>query len=353
MSAATLEAPAEVEAPAAYVDDQLTEVEIDAISYDLYEKLPRIPLWLKHLYRGTVTLIAGAGGCGKGLTAIHCAATVVKGGLFPGETEQTTRDRSPGSVIIVAPEDDPNEDIAWRLGAALDGQGLTEDELKRVYDMTETEDGEPFDLNNGGVESIARLRKAIDALADTEYPVRLVIIDPLLAVCDTLSTNRQARKSMRPLMKLAKETGVAVLVTHHTVKDGKIASSKGLIDVLRLVFTAKPDPMEDDVVVLSVEKSNNLGPIGDLRYTITGTEQEPYVAWVDTSPVPIKQAWRDGKQSSSAKPKAGKGQSWRKDGHRSHSGHHHSHHSSKPEQPEAATAVPAGVPDWMKAMQQA
>lgn len=250
---------------------------LDTPTYEYIPKLPRVALWPLHLYRGTVTMIAGAGGTGKGLMGIHAAAVVTRGGLFPGEPEDTKRDRSPGSVLGVWPEDDPNEDIAWRLESALDGEGA---DKTLIYDMTETADGEPFSLNDGGNESVARLRAKIDELAGGNHPVKLVIIDPLLAVADTVNTNRQARKTLRPLMKMAKETGVAILVTHHTVKDGKIASSKGLTDTLRLVFTTRHDPMNNEVNVLAVEKSNNLGRIGDLRYVIRGAEQSPYIEWL-------------------------------------------------------------------------
>lgn len=267
----------------------------DVLTYRDIPQLPRIPLWDKHLYRGTVTLNAGEGGSGKGLVGVHAAAVVTRGGLFPGEDPHTTRDRTPGSVLGVWPEDDPNEDMAYRLPAALAGEGA---DVNLVYDMTETDDGEPFDLNNGGEDSVARLRGQIEALQNCDgkaapltcacgekhkfpqRPVLLVIIDPLLAVADTVSTNRQARRTMRPLMRMAKETGVAVLVNHHTVKDGKIASSKGLTDVLRLVFKTTHETPGSDVMVMSCEKSNNLGPVGDLRYEIAGTEQSPYIAWV-------------------------------------------------------------------------
>lgn len=271
------------------------------IDYGQILKKKRIALWPKHFYRGTVTMIAGPGGTGKGLTGIHATAVVTSGGLFPGESPDTTRDRTPGAVLGVWPEDDPEEDIAWRLDSALDGAGLTKAQKSLVYDMTETPEGEPFDLNDGGTESCAKLMSVIVSLSACDgampvcgcgaehefpsYPVRLVIIDPLSAVADTIQTNRQARKTMRPLMKLAKITGVAVLVVHHTVKDGKtIAGSKGLIDVLRLVFTVKPDKLQDDIVVLAKEKSNNLGHIPDLRYKIAGSEQEPYLDWLDATP---------------------------------------------------------------------
>jgi RecA-family ATPase len=282
----------------------------DIITYRDIPQLPRIALWPKHLYRGTVTMIAGEGGSGKGLIGVYAAAVVTRGALFAGEDPDTSRDRTPGSVLGIWPEDDPNEDLAYRLPAALAGEGAN---LDLVYDMTETEDGEPFDLNNGGADSVARLRAQIDSLKNCDgkaapavcscgdrhdfpqYPVLLVVIDPLLAVADSVSTNRQARRTMRPLMRMAKETGVAVLLTHHTVKDGKIASSKGLTDVLRLVFVTRSEDPGGDVKVLSVDKSNNLGPIGDMRYQISGTEQEPYIEWIESQTKAAKRqpAWRD------------------------------------------------------------
>jgi AAA domain-containing protein len=302
--------------------DEGLEIDLDAelakiLTYASIPKLPRIALWPKHLYRGTVTMLAGPGGCGKGLTGVHAAAVVTQGALFPGESALgCTRDRTPGSVIGIWPEDDPNEDMAWRLEAALAGQGAV---LDRVYDMTETAEGEPFDLNNGGEESLARIAAQIESLAacdgelpcgcgkpheNRRFPVRLLIIDPLLAVADTLSTNKQARKTMRPLMALVKRYGIACLVIHHTVKDGKVASSKGLTDVLRLVFTVSHDPRIEGVVLLRKEKANNLGPIPDLRYKLAGTEDSPYLEWVEGLSAATAPTWRQDGRKPPARPAA-------------------------------------------------
>jgi hypothetical protein len=283
-------------------DDYDYDEDMFAPDYTAIPKLPRIALWPQHLYRGTATMFAGHQGTGKGMTGVHCAAVVTRGGLFPGEKDDSRPDRIPGSVLGVWPEDDPNEDLAYRLDAALAGEGA---DTRHVYDMTETIDGEPFDLNNGGHDSVARLRAAIAFLADCDgteggdcpcgnggdeatgrkshsaprWPVLLVIVDPLLSVTETVGTNRSARRTMAPLMRLLKETGVAGLIIHHTVKDGKIAGSKGLTDVLRLIFTINREEPGSDVVVLAMEKANNIGKVGDLRYKIAGTEEEPYVEW--------------------------------------------------------------------------
>jgi RecA-family ATPase len=274
----------------------LPEEEAFAPTYDAIPKLPRIPLWPQHLYRGTVAMYAGASGTGKGMTGVHAAAVVTRGGLFPGEHEDSRPNRTPGSVLGIWPEDDPNEDLAYRLDSALAGEGA---DLRHVYDMTETAEGEPFDLNNGGHDSVARLSAAIDSLQDCDggeyrscacgkgheeprWPVLLVIIDPLLAVTETVSTNRSARRTMSPLMTMAKRTGVAVMVIHHTVKDGRtIAGSKGLVDVLRLVFKMERQEPGSDVIVMSVEKANNIGQVGDLRYKLAGTEDAPYLEWIE------------------------------------------------------------------------
>ena len=66
------------------------------VSMDRVPIMERIALWRGHLYQGTVTCWAGAGGCGKGLTGIWVGAAVVTGGLMPGESPATKRDRTPG-----------------------------------------------------------------------------------------------------------------------------------------------------------------------------------------------------------------------------------------------------------------
>lgn len=262
------------------------------VTYATVKPTKRIALWPQHLFRGTVTVLAGPGGKGKGLIGIHAAACTVRGSAFPGQYDYVDGERQPASVIGVWPEDDPNEDIAWRLRGCLDGAGLTRSERARVIDMTEYKPGCPFDLRSE--EALGALRAEIARKEATPYPVRLVVIDPLMAVADRLTTNAGARSALAGLMSLARETGVAVLLVHHTIKDGKtVAGSKAILDVARLVFRIEEVPGNPGVIFLVKEKGNNVGDVPKLAYGIAGSEEQPWLLWAghnSTQPQPGRQA---------------------------------------------------------------
>jgi len=198
------------------------------VSYAEIEALETEWLWGGRIPRGEVTLIAGEGAVGKGQLLCDLAARVSRGWPMP-LCEDDGQGGAPGSVVLVTPEDDPNETMAWRLRA-------TGADLGKIFDLTTLESGAPFELPG----SVAPLRALIDELGD----VRLVVIDPLMAaVSRSISTNLAARRMIAPLMRMAKETGVAVVMVHHTVKSGQIAGSKGLtpISTQEVDATLPPD----------------------------------------------------------------------------------------------------------------
>jgi len=203
-----------------------------------FSEIPAIgpeDLWPGVIPLRQVTMIAAPGKTGKGLVIAAIAGLVSSGRPWPGETAS----RDPGSVIIVAPEDDPNEDLAWRLRAA----GAN---LELVRDLTITPNGLPFMLP----DSVPLLRQAIREISDTGPPVRLIALDPLLAMSSgTLSTARGARAVTTPLQDIARESGAAVLLSNHTVKDDQtIAGSKSLTDACRVVWILErlPDAARDN-----------------------------------------------------------------------------------------------------------
>ena len=218
-------------------------------------------------------------------------------------------------MLGVWPEDDANEDLAPRWDAAIrwhlammhqdmlratiaearqiepkqvsvrDMMNAVPDEevaeaLKLVTNLTESLEDQPFTMGKSE-QSLADMRAVIDFYAEEgQIPVKYVIIDPLLAVTDTsIGSNPAARSVLWPLMRMAKETGVAVMLTHHTTKDGKVAGSKGITDVLRLVYMATWDAKNPDMVIVHKDKGNNVGRVRDVRYSMAGSEQSPYVVW--------------------------------------------------------------------------
>jgi len=243
-------------------------------------------LWDGRIARGEVTLIAGAGAVGKGQLLSDLVARVSRGDWMPGcepaDGEEAERP-APGTVIMVTPEDDPNETQVWRLRAA----GA---DLSRVVDLTLLDSGAPFELPS----AVPALRALIEQLQDEGRNPLLVDIDPLLAVTERpISTNLAARRVMAPLQRMAKETGVAVVMVHHTVKSGSVAGSKGLTDVLRYVYTVKRDPENDAIRVMHLDKGNNVGQTDDVRYTVVDGAEGPRAVWLSREELTERRtSWR-------------------------------------------------------------
>ena len=249
-----------------------------------YADIPALEtVWLvrNRLPRGEVVLIAGEGGTGKGMSMCDLAAAVTTGRDWAGEPVVAT-----GSVVMITPEDDLNETVAYRLRAVSA-------DLGKIHDLTFMHGGAPFELSvkAGQFGSIPQLRELIDAIGD----VVLVIIDPLMAAVDgPISSNVAARRVMSPLQRMAKETGVCVAMTHHTVKSGAVAGSKGLVDAARLVYRLAKDPANPAIRVLSMEKSNITSALEDVRYAIDGGGLDARVVWLGREELDSRRiAWRE------------------------------------------------------------
>jgi KaiC/GvpD/RAD55 family RecA-like ATPase len=247
-----------------------------AVPFSVIPARETAPLWPGWVLRRHVTLLVAPGGTGKGLLTIDMAARVTRGKPFPGEPDSAVREPAP--VILVTPEDDANETVAWRLKAA----GA---DLSMVYNLTVLPDGTPFSLP-GSVDDLREAIKEIEHLAGR--PVGLVVIDPLFAcVKKPLTTNPAARAVVDPLELLARETDTAVVLTHHTVKSGAVAGAKGLTDAVRCVLRiSRPDKEGHGAArVLSVEKANNTGESVSIRYVINGEGVSTCITW----PVEVEQ----------------------------------------------------------------
>jgi hypothetical protein len=246
-----------------------------AVPFSVIPAQPVEPLWPGWVARRHVTMVAAPGGTSKGLWTIDVAARVTTGRPWPGEPYTATR--PPEAAIIVAPEDDANEAVAWRLKAAGANPAL-------VFNLTTFADGSPFTLPDSVPDLYAAIAEVEKA---TGVKVALVIIDPLLAVVDrSLASNTAARKVIAPLQQLAHQTGAAVILTHHTVKSGSVAGSKGLTDAVRhLLLITKPgkdSPFRD----LAVDKSN-MGAHIKLRYAVLEDGTNSRVAYpVESSQLP-------------------------------------------------------------------
>lgn len=258
--------------------------------------VPTIHLFRDHtitLPRGHVVVLFGPGGVGKGMLSVDFAARNSRGENAAGE---------PGTTFMVTPEDDINETVAWRLRAA----GA---DTRRVIDKTTLSGGAPFRLGAAGgagsgmakalttAMTVGELRGDILALQEYDDKLReagetdpalyanptLVIIEPLLACTDggSLATDAGARSVLAPLQELAADTGVCVLITHHSTKGGgDIAGSRAMLNAPRIVYEIarkKGEPFAQ----ITLNKANIMGLSGSSRYAIVGEGTDAHVAWAD------------------------------------------------------------------------
>jgi RecA-family ATPase len=234
-----------------------------------FSDIPAIPatyLWRGVIPNRTVTVVAGPGGTGKGIAVAAIEALVTTGAPFPGETEE----REPGQVIKIAPEDDANEDTAFRLIAA----GAN---LELVRNLTVLPSGALFRLP----DNIGDLDQAVTEINDEGGPpVRLITVDPLLATCTARILRSDPRTVIEPLQNLAAETGTAVLASHHTTKNPEvIAGGQALIDASRLVWLIRRAKDDEHARTMTVYKTNRRAH-PQLRFRIEGDDEEARAVFV-------------------------------------------------------------------------
>jgi hypothetical protein len=237
---------------------------VSAMDYGRIPYIPRRDLWPGHAALGGVVVYAAKGGTGKGLLFAAVAARTVLGLPFPNE-DQAIR-REPRRVLwITGPgEDDLWEDMAPRLRAAIESAaaefGLDPDKaaeaIALVYDLSWWADGTPLSLP----EDCARLTGEVAALnADGGPTVALVVADSLSALLSdgcTVDSRQGARRVLGKLSRFARAANVALVLLHHTTKDGKVAGSAGLLDGVRLAFIIEKDADRPEFRTITQHKAN-------------------------------------------------------------------------------------------------
>jgi AAA domain len=267
-----------------------------------YAEIPRIPqrwLWYPWIARDVMTLLAGKAGSLKGTSLCDIIARISNGESMPDRAPLGYPQPLPaGDIIAITPEDRANEAMAYRLFAA----GA---DLSRVWNFTSIRltsgNEKAWKLTPEGLDELAEFADAIPALGLERYgrpgAVRLFYVDPMLAVIDNrkVASNELARANVvEPLDALAKRYGAGVALINHTVKDGTIAGSQGLVDAARLTLMFAPvGKSAPRVKQLSIYKSN-IGPDSDdvepLRYRQAGsTDETRRVEWMSEAQAAVSE----------------------------------------------------------------
>jgi hypothetical protein len=226
-------------------------------------------LWRQYVALGKITLLAGLAGQGKSQLTCLVAAMASRGML----------DAPPGDVLIVSGEDDKNDTIFPRLGAAdADPARLF------VLDVREHhEDGSVTPTTLAMPEDARGLRGELQKL----NAPRLLVLDPVTAFLSAATDahkNAEVRRALAPLKSLAEDFAVAIiLVTHlNKAKEAeplmRIADSGAFTALARgvLLMAADPEDEEGDrgrLKVMALAKSN-IAMSGEhsLRFRIASTQ---------------------------------------------------------------------------------
>lgn len=224
-------------------------------------------LWKQRIATGTLTVMAGPGGVGKGALWIDLAAQATCGSLDGDLTE-------PVSVLILTAEEGLADVIVPRLKAA-------NADLERVRILTIPE--ADYDRNVTLPDDLLELRQAV-----SETGARLVVLDPLNAhLSDRIDSHKDAplRRALSPLSRLASETSAAVLGIAHTNKGqgdavNRVLGSVGYVNAARSVLIVGRPPDSDDGSdrIVAVPKANNTITVPSLRFRLESRQVKGYLA---------------------------------------------------------------------------
>lgn len=234
-------------------------------------------LWDGWLPLGKMTILAGAGGCGKTNLTLALIATITTGGVFPDGSQCS----NVGKVLIYSTEDDPADTLKPRLIA--NGADITK--VSIISGRTnEKGELEPFDP----AQDFPKIEEYIKLNPD----VKLLMIDPIIsAVSGDMNKANDVRRSLQPLVDLANEYKFSVLGITHFAKGtsgsspaDRIIGSQAFTALARMAWSAAKREDEGDCILVRA-KSNNSILEGGVRYqieaeTVLGNIETTKTAWL-------------------------------------------------------------------------
>lgn len=217
-------------------------------------------LWAGWLPLGKLTILAGAGGCGKTNLLLALISTITNKGTFPDGTKCDTS----GKVLIYSTEDDPNDTLLPRLIA--NGADLSKIDFIAGR-INEKGEREPFDPT-----------KDLPLLYDyaKQNPdIKLLMIDPIIsAVGGDANKATDVRRSLQVLVDFGQEFNCAVVGITHFAKGTsgsspaeRIIGSQAFTALARMVWSAAKREDEGDCILVRA-KSNISTLDGGIKYQV-------------------------------------------------------------------------------------
>lgn len=206
---------------------------------------------------GTGTIAAGAGGEGKSTFMLDIAAQLTRGEL-PGDLYG-----KPYPVIIFGPEDDwPTVMVPRLIAAGANLEYVAQVQAATITDTLTHQRELRFPLD------VDLLREAV-----REVGARMIIIDPAPTLMEgDMNKVQDVRRSYEPLMSLAQEHDLAIVLINHFGKGAgnvgaKLSGSHAWRDLTRsyLAFASDPDTGER---IMSQDKNNYGTGRGSWRFVL-------------------------------------------------------------------------------------
>lgn len=195
------------------------------------------------LLKGELTVLQGHGGTSKGTLAAAWSSLVSRG---KGDCQD-----EPQHVLWAGAEDAIGTVVRPRLTAAEADTSM----VKPIYHYR---DGMREDMVLP--EDVHALQGIVEDL-----DAGLVVIDPLMShLSSELNSNddKEVKLALKPLARMAQDTGCAVLAVHHLTKSverGPFLSGQGsgaFGNTARMVLAIAEDDEDEDVRLLEVVKTN-------------------------------------------------------------------------------------------------
>ncbi|MBT8212804.1 MAG: AAA family ATPase, partial [Acidimicrobiia bacterium] len=236
----------------------LADVEPEAIEW----------LWPGRIPIGDLTILAGDPGLGKSFVTVDMAARVSTGRTWPdGEVNQV------GGVVLLNAEDRLGKTVRPRLEAS----GADLNQIMAIDKVVNTVTGAegPFVIET----NVSALRTAIKSTPNC----RLAVIDPVTAHMGSTKTisDVDVRRALAPLMELANECGVAIVLVMHLNKRNdtsaihRVSGSMAFTAISRSSWIIYKDTDDPERRVFSPLKLN-LGPDpGGLAFRVREGGDDP------------------------------------------------------------------------------
>lgn len=246
-------------------------------------------LWEGRIPFGAVSILEGDPQCAKSTLLYFLAAQVTSGRALP--LDQPAQE--PMGVVLLEAEDQ-----IGTIERTLRSSGA---DLNRLRIMEKPRAGqEPLQIPR----DLDLVRQAID-----EVSARLVVFNPLTSFLQgNVTQDQRVRQSLMPLVAMAEELGVAVVLVRHLTKAAGHsvlcagAGSMGLVGLCRssLVITDDPDRPGPFNHVIALSKSNLASAPGICFRTVRTEDGVIRPEWIGTSPHTAQELWDAPNQNSRA-----------------------------------------------------